>query len=261
MSGNPSFLATFLNVVLSQTVNLLNGFIVQPLTKYTNGSFYPNSGFPINYVNSSNQYQLGNAYTNASPLSQPTFTPAPAYNPGSTTPPISYPTTQTSYTVPLGTNPANMYQFSAEGLRMLKVWEGLHQRPYMIGTQAYIGYGHRISSLSAMTYVSIDQANSLLITDINSITNMVQSAITGNITQGQFDALVDFGYTISSTKFMGSDVVSKMNSGDIPGACTALAQWCYVMQSGVMIKNPHLSNRRNTGIFWMTAPTMPRPPS
>jgi lysozyme len=260
MSEN--FLTTFLNIALTPTINLVNGFIIQPLTKLATGTFFSNSSFPVNYVNSSNQYQIGNAYTNNTTLSKPTFTPAPAYNPGSTTPPISYPTTQQSgYSVPMGTNTASMYQFSAEGLRMLKVWEGLHQRPYQIGTQAYIGYGHRISSLTAMPYVSIDQANSLLTSDISTITSTVQGAISVKITQGQFDAMVDFAYTISSSKFSGSDVITMLNSSNIPGACTALAQWVYVLQNNMLVKVPHLVNRRSVEIFWMTAPTTIRPPS
>jgi lysozyme len=259
--GQSTFLSSLLDIALAETVNVIDGFIYKPLTKIVKGSTFSNSKKPVNYTDSDGNYQVGQPYANDSPLASASHTEATPYTPGDTTPPREYPTTQTNYTVPLGTNPAQMYKMSAEGRRMLKTWEGLHQRPYTIGDQRYIGYGHKIGKDDKTTYISLDQANSYLDGDISSAEGMVKGAISRPITQGQFDAMVDFAYTVDGGKFKGSEVVSKMNGGDVSGACTALMQWVYALQNNILVQIPHLVSRRNNNTHWMTAPADPRAPT
>lgn len=259
-----SFLSSLLNVFLNFTLSLTsNGMLVLPVTKLRTGSIFTDMQNAINYVDQAGKYFLGQPYGSNSAMSQPNFQQAPDYTPGETTPPKSWPTYQpTGYEVPLGVNEVSQYRFSAEALRQLKVFEGLHQRPYQINGQTYIGYGHKISSFEPATnYMSRDEADSTLASDISAAEGLVKGAISTKITQGMFDALVDFAYTTTASKFKGSTVVQKINSGDIPGAATDLAQWVYINQGGTVSKSPHLSARRSFNVFWMTMPADVQPPT
>ena len=255
-----SFLSSLLKVFTSFTVSVQNGFSFLPVTKIRDGAIFSDMKIPVNYVDQDGNYFLGQTYGSNSSLSQPSFQQATAYQPGETTPPRAFPTYQPNgYEVPLGTNDVSMYSFSSEGLRHLKAFEGLRQRPYFINGQKYIGYGHKLPKDDKTTYISRDQADSFLTSDVSAAEGVVKSVISRNIAQGQFDALVDFAFTMNASDFKCSDVVQKVNSGDIAGACTALAQWCYVQQNGVVARNEHLTSRRTGNARWMTMAVDPQP--
>jgi lysozyme len=254
-----SFLSSLLNIFTSFTVSVQNGFSFLPVTKIRNGAIFSDMKIAVNYVDQAGKYFLGQAYGSNSTLSQPSFQQAPDYTPGNTTPPRSFPTFQPNgYEVPLGTNDVSMYHFSSEGLRHLKSYEGLRQRPYFINGQKYIGYGHKLSKDDSTTYISRDQAESFLSSDVSSAEGAVKGAISTKIAQGQFDALVDFAFTMNGSDFKGSDVVQKVNGGDIAGACTALAQWSYITLNNTIQRSDHLTSRRTGNIRWMTMAVDPQ---
>jgi lysozyme len=256
-----SFLSSLLKIFTSFTINILDGFQYLPVTKINQGSIFSQMLNAVNYVDQTGKFFLGQPFSSTSSLSSPSFTPAPTYTPGGTTPPVSFPTAQQNgYVVPMGTNPVNMYHLSSEGLRHLKYFEGLHQRPYVINNQKYIGYGHMLSSSDTTTYVSQDQADSFLAADVLAAEGTVKSAIMVKVSQGQFDALVDFAYTVSTSAFKSSDVVSSINGGDVAGACTNLMNWCYGMQNGIVAQFAHLIARRTFNVHWVTRPVDVQPP-
>lgn len=247
-----SFISTLLNIFNQFTVGVQNGFSYLPITKIRMGAAFSDMQYAVNYVNQSGEYQLGQSYGSSNSLVQPSFQTEPTYQPGDTTPPRSFPTSQPNgYEVPLGLNAGSQYRASSECVRHIKGFEGLHQRPYFINGQKYIGYGHKLQKTDSTTYISRDQADSFLQSDISAAEGTVKGAVSGQITQGQFDALVDFAFTMDGSSFSGSDVVQKINSGDIPGACTALMQWCYGKQNGILARFEHLSSRRTGNVRWM----------
>jgi lysozyme len=257
-----SFVSSLINLFTTLTLQIVNGFVYQPVTKLRNGSIFPDMENPINYVDQTGQYYLGQSFGSGSVMAQPSFQPAPVYQPGGTTPPRVFPTSQPNgYVVPLGVNNVSMYRMSAEGIRHIKAFEGLQQRPIVINGQKYIGYGHKLSDKDTRMYISIEEAESLLSSDISSAEGLVKGAITVNLTQGQFDALVDFAFTVSPQRFKNSTIIQKINSGDVAGAATILAQWVYVKQNGVIVKMPHLVSRRTSNIHWMTSPVTVQPPT
>jgi GH24 family phage-related lysozyme (muramidase) len=255
-----SLVSSLLNIFSSFTVSIQNGFSFMPVTKIRNGSAFTDMQIAVNYVNQAGKYFLGQAYGSSSVLSQPSFEEQPEYKPGDTTPPRSFPTyQQNGYEVPLGMNEASMYSASSECYRHIRSFEGLRQRPYYINSQKYIGYGHKLSKDDNTTYISRDQAESYLQSDVSAAAGRVKGAVSGKLSQGQFDALVDFAYTMDGSDFSSSDVVKAVNGGDIPGACTALMQWCYVKQNGVVARNDHLTARRAGNVRWMTMGVDPQP--
>jgi lysozyme len=256
-----SFLGSLVNIVSSFALQVTNGFIQVPITKLRTGTIFTEMQTAINFVDQAGKYQLGQGFGSNSVLSRPSFQESPDYRPQETVPPRAFPTAQTNgYTVPLGMNDASMYRMSAEAIRVLKMFEGLHQRPYKINGKTYIGYGHQLSDNSTTAYVSETEADSMLFADISAAERAVKGALSGQTTQGIFDGLCDFAFTVSGSKFKGSTVVQKVNSGDIAGACTDLAQWCYSSQNGVVAKIPHLAARRTHNVHWMTMPIDPLPP-
>jgi lysozyme len=255
-----SFVNSMIDIVNGFAITIVNGFMYQPVTKLKTGSVFTDTEIPISYTDQSGQAFSGDAYSSDSVLATPSFNQSQPYMPGDTTPPRVYPTTQPDgYQVPLGVNAVGIYSFSAEGLRQLKAFEGLSQRTYTLSGQKYIGYGHLLPDSSTTTYVSRDEADSLLAGDVAAAVSLVKSVINVQLTQGQFDALVDFAFTISPEKFKNSSVVQKINSGDIPGAATVLAQWVYATQNGIVAKVPQLVSRRIVEVQWLTAPIDPTP--
>lgn len=257
-----ALLNSLLSVFSNFTLSIVGGFLSIPITQMRIGSAFTDMGFSIPYPDPSGNYQLGQAYNSNNTLTGPTYQQAPTYQPGNTTPPKSFPTTQANgYVVPLGVNAVGMYHLSAEALRILKMFEGPHQRPYTINGTTYIGYGHQITSNNPSQYMSMDQINSMLAADVLAAEGIVKGAISVPLTQGQFDALVDFAFTTTAAKFQTSDVMKKFNAGDIPGTMTALAQVCYVQTNNVISRSLHLTSRRAHNIQWMSMPILPLPPN
>lgn len=255
-----SLLSSILKLVTQFTLQIVNGFTYEPVTKLKTGSIFTDMQIAIDYVDPDGKYHLGQSYGSSSIAASPSFQAAPDYRPGDTTPPKAFPTYQSNgYAVPLGMNEASKYRFSAEGLRSLKAFEGLHHRAYFLDGEPHIGYGSKVKSYDPSQYVSQDQADQMLQGDVSAAESLVKGAISGKISQGQFDALVDFAFSIPSQMFTGSKVVQEVSSGNIPGAATALAQWVYVKQNGVVVKSAHLVARRTAEIKWMTSPVDPTP--
>lgn len=256
-----SFLSSLLNIFSTFTVSVTNGFSYLPITKIRSGAVFTDMQTAINYVNSAGKFFVGQAYGNTNPLSQASYQQQPDYKPGNTTPPTAFPTYQPNgYNVPLGMNNVSMYSASSECQRHVRNFEGLKQRPYLINGQKYIGYGHKLPKTDTTTYISRDQADTFLQQDISAAEGMVKGAVSTMLSQTQFDALVDFAFTMDSATFKGSDVVQKVNGGDIGGACTALMQWCYGQQNGVLARFEHLTSRRTGNVRWMSMSVDAQPP-
>lgn len=257
-----SFLNSLISIFTSFTLNVTGGFLSIPITQIRKGAAFTDMLNAIHYPDTSGKYQLGQSYGTTNTLTGPTYQPAPTYQPSNTTPPRTFPTAQPNgYNVPLGLNDASMYHLSAEGLRVLKTFEGLAQRAHVINGQAYIGYGHKIDKFDPALYWSRDQADQQLQSDVTAAEGMVKGAVSGKLTQGQFDALVDFAFTTSADKFKSSAVVQKFSGGDIPGAMTALAQFCYTNQNGNVSRSLHLTSRRAHNIQWLSMPVDVLPPN
>lgn len=255
-----SFLSSLLNVFNTFTVSVVDGFSYLPITKIRTGAAFTDMSFAVNFANQAGKFFLGQSFGSNNPLSSGSYQEQPTYQPDGTTPPNAFPTYQPNgYNVPLGTNEASMYSASSECYRHIRNFEGLHQRPYYINGQKFIGYGHKLSKNDNTTYISRDQADSYLQSDIQAAEGTVKGAISTKLTQTQFDALVDFAFTMDASTFKGSDVVSKFNGGDVGGACTALMQWCYGEQNGVLARFEHLTSRRTGNVRWMSMSADPQP--
>jgi len=110
-------------------------------------------------------------------------------------------------------------QMSAAGLALLKASEGFRASAYLdaVGFLT-IGYGHRILPTEA-------QASTLLAADVVSAQNAVLRLVHVPLTQGQFDALVDFTYNLGAGKLSGSTLLRDLNAGQYAAAACQLLLW------------------------------------
>lgn len=120
----------------------------------------------------------------------------------------------------------SLLTFSSRAITYIKALESLSLQPYddQTGqeisdwvTGATIGYGHLISQSDWNKYkngISDTQAETLLNLDLSPFLKIVKSAITIELNQHQFDALVIFAFNIGTGGFSKSSVVKLINDPD-----------------------------------------------
>jgi len=89
-----------------------------------------------------------------------------------------------------------------------------------------IGYGHT-KGVSSRDECSIKQAKIWLMEDIKEAEKGVTRNVKVELTQNQFDALVDFVYNLGTTRFKSSTLLKKLNARDYEGAAKEFKRWIY----------------------------------
>lgn len=104
----------------------------------------------------------------------------------------------------------------AEGLTLKAKWDvnGLA-----------IGYGHHGSEVYAGLVWTQAQAEAALKTDLAKVGGQVEALVKVLLTQGQFDALVDFVYNLGSGRLQKSTLLKLLNQKAYVGAGQQLLQW------------------------------------
>lgn len=129
---------------------------------------------------------------------------------------------------------------NAEGVALIKQWEGLRLEAYQCDADVWtIGYGHTASAYEGMK-ITLEQAERLLDQDLEIFENAVSRAVTADISDNQFAALVSWTYNVGVRAMQKSTLVRKLNAGDHGAVPGELARWNKV---GGKI-NKGLSNRR-----------------
>jgi lysozyme len=120
--------------------------------------------------------------------------------------------------------------FGSAGLALLKKSEGLRNRVYLdpAGIPT-IGYGHRVLSTESFPN-GIDEAKAsqLLARDVRAAEQSVLKLVKVAITQGQFDALVDFVYNLGPNRLAASSLLRDLNIGRYDAAAEQLLMWDHV---------------------------------
>ncbi len=118
-------------------------------------------------------------------------------------------------------------QLSAAGLALLKKSEGFRSRTYRdLAGFPSIGYGHRL--LAAESFPNgIDEAQgaALLARDLLHAELAVQRLVRVALTQGQFDALVDFCFNLGLGRLAASALLQDLNIGRYDAAAEQLLRW------------------------------------
>jgi lysozyme len=118
-------------------------------------------------------------------------------------------------------------QFSDAGYDLLKKSEGFRGQAYTdLAGFATIGYGHRIGpGESFPNGITEATAESLLQNDVGEAEEEVTRLVKVSLTQGQFDALVDFVFNLGAGRLQNSTLLQLLNQGDYDGAAQQLLLW------------------------------------
>ncbi len=90
-------------------------------------------------------------------------------------------------------------QISANGITFIKSNEGFVGTVYDDNGKPAIGYGHDLAPGEAAAYadgITQEQAEALLLHDLVPIQTALSTTVPPTCTQGQWDALCDFGYNL-----------------------------------------------------------------
>lgn len=200
----------------------------------TNPYTYAYKGPPFNWLGhvSETQWNAFQAWYKALGISAPP-TPTPA-SPGSTsTNPAPSPSAGTTTPVTPQSN-SSTTNATALAATVVKNFEGFSATAYPDPagqTKTYsIGYGHQIvpgDGLSTSSVVTMDQANTLLMSDLQTSVNTVNNSVTAPLEPTQQAALISLAYNIGGTAFKNSTLVSDLNSGNTAAAAAQFNNWVY----------------------------------
>ena len=118
-------------------------------------------------------------------------------------------------------------ELSATGLDLLKLSEGFRSNTYL-DVEGYptIGYGHRIlASESFPDGIDQEKAELMLREDLRVAERAVERLVRVPLSQGQFDALVDFCFNMGSRRLAASTLLRELNSGRTSAAAVELLRW------------------------------------
>jgi lysozyme len=129
-------------------------------------------------------------------------------------------------------------QLSAAGMELLKKSEGFRNRVYMdVAGFPTIGYGHRLLHPESFPNgIDEAQAANLLASDVRDAEQAVERLVKVTLTQGQFDALVDFCFNLGAGRLASSTLLKDLNCGRYDDAAEQLLLW------------DHAGGKENTGL-------------
>src|SRR5690349_10890967 len=131
--------------------------------------------------------------------------------------------------------------YSAAGLAMTEEFEGLQLTAYQDQVGVWtIGYGHTGPDVHGGLTITQAQAEHLLESDIAAAVVCVNRAVTSDINQNQFDALVDFVFNLGCASLLASTLLRFVNAGDFDSAAPQFLRWDHA--GGVVV--PGLLRRR-----------------
>ena len=125
-------------------------------------------------------------------------------------------------------------QLSPDGIAFIQKQEGLQLTAYRDANGHSIGYGHFITgkeaaiigvNLDQNSAITVEQAGELLMHDVKWAVDAVNRNVDVPLTQGQFDALVDFVYNVGETNFRNSTLLRELNAMNYDGAKAQFASW------------------------------------
>lgn len=117
-------------------------------------------------------------------------------------------------------------EYSDRGLALTKSFEGFRSLAYqdVVGVWT-IGYGHVLKFGESFGPITDAQATVLLLADIAAAVQYVNDVVKVTLTQGQFDALVDFTFNLGVKSLKNSTLLKLVNKGDFTGAAAEFPKW------------------------------------
>jgi lysozyme len=116
---------------------------------------------------------------------------------------------------------------SPAGLTLLRKSEGFRDRVYSdVAGFRTIGFGHRLTPGETFpSCISLSQGEAILNRDLAIAEAAVDRLVLVELTQGQFDALVDFAFNLGAGRLASSTLLRYLNSGKYDAAGWELLAW------------------------------------
>jgi lysozyme len=115
--------------------------------------------------------------------------------------------------------------YSKTGVQLTERFEGVRLTSYQDSVGIWtIGFGHTFGVTEGMTCTE-DQATAWLIEDTAIAQADVNKYVTVTLTQGEFDALVDFAFNVGRGNLNNSTLLKELNAGDYAGAADQFTRW------------------------------------
>jgi lysozyme len=123
--------------------------------------------------------------------------------------------------------PGGTMHLSNVGLDLLKKSEGFRDHIYAdVAGFRTIGFGHRLATGENYPQgIDLSQAEKMLACDVAIAELAVERLIRVPLTQGQFDALVDFAFNLGAGRLASSTLLSYLNAGKYDAAAWQLLAW------------------------------------
>jgi len=122
-----------------------------------------------------------------------------------------------------------MMEYSKDGLHLTEQFEGVkltaYPDPGTGGAPWTIGYGHTGPEVHQGLTITQEQAEQYLAQDVKKAVADVNAKLTVEVTQGEFDALVDFAFNCGCGNLNNSTLLKKINAGDFQGAAHEFEKW------------------------------------
>ena len=114
---------------------------------------------------------------------------------------------------------------SNTGIELIKVFEGCELEAYHCAAGVpTIGYGH-IKGVSMGDTVTLEQAEEMLVEELNEYEGYINNMVTVPLQQNQFDAMVSWVYNLGGGNLKASTLLKVVNSGDFNGVPEQIMRW------------------------------------
>jgi len=118
-----------------------------------------------------------------------------------------------------------MMAISPRGLDLIKMHEGCRLEAYQDSVGIWtIGYGHTLSIKQGDTCTQ-EQAEEWLKSDVHTVENCIDKAVSVPLTQSEFDALCSFAFNLGCAALRNSTLLRKLNASDYDGAAAEFKKW------------------------------------
>lgn len=116
---------------------------------------------------------------------------------------------------------------SEAGMNLIKNSEGFRGQAYLdVAGIATIGFGHRLQPGESFPKGIVEaQAEAILLSDVQKAEQAIEHLIKVTLTQGQFDALVDFVFNLGAGRLAASTFLNDLNAGKFDAAAAELMRW------------------------------------
>ena len=118
--------------------------------------------------------------------------------------------------------------YSKTGLHLTEHFEGCRLKAYADqGGVWTIGFGHTLG-VQQGDACTLAQAYIWLLADVKEAVHYVNCLVRVPLTQGEFDALVDFVFNVGPHAFRCSTLLHFLNAGDFADAANEFVKWDHV---------------------------------